>query len=98
MFQIYESMDFSRTYAHLQTDEQLFIQKMRRQLAQNAYNGKPLGFKWIREKRFREKRLYYLIHNDKVLFIAFGGKKLQEVTIRHIMEERETYFKLLENL
>lgn len=59
------------------------IEKIEEQLRINPYVGKPLGVKWKREKKIGEKRIYYIIHEDKksVSLSDISGKKDQQKTI-----------------
>jgi len=59
-----------------------------------------IRYRFFREKRIREKRLYFLVYEDlkAVLVVAFGGKKAQEETIDEIIKllpEFEIYLKNL---
>ena len=58
------------------------------QLKENPYVGDSIRHRFFREKRIREKRIYYLIYDDlsAVLIVAFGGKKAQQETIDRIIE------------
>ncbi len=50
-----------------------------------------IRYKFFREKRIKEKRIYYLVYDDLmlVLIVAISDKKTQEETINKIVE----YFK-----
>ncbi len=67
------------------------VQKIFLQLKENPYVGDQIRYKFFREKRIREKRIYYLIYDDLmiVLIVAVGGKKAQQETIDEIIK----YFK-----
>lgn len=60
--------------------------KIPTQLKENPYVGKQLTYPFLREKKVRDKRLYYLVYEDLklVLLVAASGKKNQQVTINHI--------------
>ena len=57
--------------------EREVIQKIPKQLAENPLAGKPLSYRFLREKCIKEKRVYYLIYEDLnlVLIVATSGKK-----------------------
>ena len=59
------------------------------QLKENPYVGDSIKYKFFREKRIKEKRIYYLIYDDlsAVLIVAFGGKKAQQSTINKIIRD-----------
>jgi hypothetical protein len=62
--------------------------KLPKKLAINPFIGNPLGYPFLREKRIKEKRIYYLVYEDLklVLLVATSGKKDQQITISHIKE------------
>jgi len=63
------------------------------QLKENPYVGDQLQYKHLREKRIKEKRVYYLVYDDllAVLVVAISGKKNQQATINHIIENFDKY-------
>ena len=79
------------------------IKRIVLQLTENPFVGDQLQIKSLREKRLREKRLYYLVVEDlkAVLIIAISDKKAQQKTINSILlkinEYREYLIELLKN-
>ncbi|MEK6881775.1 MAG: hypothetical protein AABY22_19310, partial [Nanoarchaeota archaeon] len=62
--------------------------------------GKPLGYKLFREKKYLNKRLYFLIDEEsqKILFVSFAPKKEQQEIINFVksnMKELLAYLKSL---
>ena len=55
--------------------------------------GKPLRYKFLREKRIAEKRVYFLIYTDLkiVLFVAASDKKAQQETIDFIITHLDEF-------
>ena len=53
------------------------------QLKSNPFRGKPLGYKFFREKKVRNYRFYYLIFKEKVLvlIVSLSSKKNQQFVI-----------------
>jgi len=51
------------------------------------------GRLFLREKRIREKRIYYLVYEDLklVLLVATSGKKDQQATIGHIKDNLDQF-------
>ena len=47
----------------------------------------------LREKRLREKRVYFLVYDDlqAVLIVALSGKKDQQATINHLIKYFDEY-------
>ena len=66
----------------------------------NPYVGDQLRYKCLREKRLKEKRIYYLVYDDlmAVLVVAVGGKKTQQETIDYIINCFDQYKIYLEQL
>jgi len=95
---VLETETFSRLFETLEIEEKEWIKKVIQQLEENATVGKPLRFKWFREKKLGGKRLYYLVYkkSNSVLLVAFGAKKEQQKMISHILQNKEKYKKLVE--
>ncbi len=96
---VYHTEIFRKLYSTLDHSEQLWIEKIQRNL-EVFPTGKLLYFPWFREKRYRNKRLYFLIEytHKKILFVAFASKKDQQKTIDYIkghMEELLSYLRSL---
>ena len=88
----------------LSKEKQKRVQKIFLQLKENPYVGDQLRYKFLREKRLREKRIYYLVYDEllAVLVVAISGKKTQQETINHIIKYLNQYRiflqeKLMEN-
>ena len=52
----------------------------------------------MREKRIKEKRVYYLVYEELklVLLVATSGKKDQQATIDHISDNLKEYKRVAE--
>ena len=99
-YQIYETETFSKLYEAMEKVEQEWVNKIRQQLTETPQTGKPLRFDWFREKKFGDKRMYYLIYKDvsKILLVSFGSKKDQQKIIDHVIENKERYRKIIESV
>lgn len=77
----------------LPKEYQAAAEKIAKKLAENPVLGDPLGYPFLRERRIREKRVYYLVYDDLklVLVVAVGGKKDQQATIDHIKMQLDEY-------
>ena len=75
-------------------------EKIPEKLAANPFIGNPLSYPFLREKRIREKRVYFLVYDDlqAVLIVAIGGKKDQQASINHIVNYFDEYRLYLERL
>ena len=84
----------------LSQSDQKALKNMFSQLKENPYVGDHIRYKFFREKRLREKRMYYLIydHLSAVLLVAFGGKKSQQDTIDEIVKLLPEYKKYIEKI
>ncbi len=99
-YNIYETETFSRLYKVMEKEEKEWVDKIKLQLKDNPDVGKPLIFEWFREKKFGNKRMYYLIYKNinKILIVSFGSKKEQKKIIEHILENKDRYRKLIESV
>lgn len=89
---------FKEQFEDLNEDQKQWIRKIAEQLKFNSEVGKPLGYKWIREKKHNGFRLYYLVYKqeNKIALIAFGPKKDQKKIIANIFTHLEEYNKIVE--
>ncbi|MEK6811868.1 MAG: hypothetical protein AABX96_05135 [Nanoarchaeota archaeon] len=97
---VYTTETFDKEVLKLSKDEQERIDGLYKQLKKNPYVGDQLRYKHFREKRLREKRIYYLVydHLHSVLLVTIGGKKDQQATIDHIIDYFDEYQIYLEKL
>ena len=88
-YSVYTTESFDKEVAKLPPLDQEIIRKISFQLKDNPYVGDALRYRFFREKRIREKRLYFLVYDDlsAVLLVAFGGKKTQQETIDYILRD-----------
>ena len=100
VYEVYETTTFSEIYETLEKDEQEWINKIKLQLKENPRVGKPLRLDWFREKKLKNKRLYYLIYKNlnKVLIVAFGSKKEQQKIINSVLMNLERYKRIIESV
>ena len=98
--EVFETQTFSKLYDSLDKDEREWIKKIIKQLKENYAVGKPLRFDWFREKKYKDKRLYYLVYKNlnRVLLVAFGKKKDQQKIIEHVLANRDKYKKIVEGI
>jgi len=99
-YAIYTTHAFDRELENLTKGDERRIQKIFLQLKENPYVGDQLQYKNLREKRLKEKRIYYLVYKDlqAVLIVAISGKKNQQATINHIINNFSEYQIYLKNL
>lgn len=87
-YAVYTTENFEKEIKGLPEAGREIIKKIFLQLKENPYIGNAIRYRFFREKRIREKRIYYLIYDDllAVLVVAFGGKKEQQETINRIIK------------
>jgi len=85
-FKIYTTEEFDKLFNKLDADIQGQIRKEINQLELNPYVGKPLGYRFFREKKVKNYRIYYLIYNEYlvVFIITLSRKKDQQNAINSI--------------
>ena len=100
VYAVYTLNVFDNEMTKLPESDREIIKKIFLQLKENPYVGDQIRYKFFREKRIREKRIYYLVYNDLkiVLMVAIGGKKAQEETIDKIVGYFNEYRKYAEKL
>ena len=74
--------------------------KIPSKLKENPFTGSQLRYPFLREKRVKEKRVYYLIYEDLklVLLVATSGKKDQQTTIDHIKNNLDEFRNVAEDI
>jgi len=84
-YDVYATESFKKLYSTLDRSEQIWIEKMKKQL-EDYPTGKPLHYDWFREKKYLNKRLYYLIEEEqkKILFLTYAPKKEQKEIIKFV--------------
>ncbi len=99
-YAVYTTEVFDKEVEKLPKDDQEIIQKMFLKIRDNPYSSDQLRYRNLREKRIREKRVYFLVYDDlqAVLVVAISGKKDQQATINHIIDYFDEYRIYLERL
>ena len=94
MFKVFRTSTFEKELSRLSKAEQILIRKFEEKLVDTPFIGKPLGYKFLREKKFNGKRAYFLIYETYVivLMIAISDKKTQQETINEIKSQLELYY------
>lgn len=99
-YAVYTLGIFDKQLEKLSGSDREIIQKIFLQLTENPYVGDQIRYRFFREKRIKEKRIYYLIYEDlsAVLVVTFGGKKAQQDTIAEIVKFFPEYRTYIESL
>lgn len=88
VYAIYGTETFEKEIEKLGKSHRDSIKKIFLQLKENPYVGDSIRYKFFREKRIKEKRIYYIVYDEfsSVLVVAVGGKKAQQDTIDEIIK------------
>ena len=98
-YTIYTTDEFDKNFDQLDESEKIRVRKILNQLKEQGGDvGKPLHFPYFREKKFEDKRLYFLVYKDYmiVLALAISDKKTQQETINKIVSELKNYKEIIE--
>lgn len=100
VYAVYITDNFEKEIEKLPESDKEIIKKIFLQLKDNPYVGNQIRYHFFREKRIREKRIYYLVYEDlsAVLIVAFGGKKAQQETINEIIRDFPEFRKYIKSL
>ena len=102
MYKVFRTDDFEKLmYKILTKEQQKRVGKIEVEISEEGFTGKPLGYKFLREKRVGgDKRIYFLVYEDlnAVLMVALSDKKTQQETIDKIKEYLPEFRRLMEEL
>lgn len=79
--------------------QESFKKQIKKLLEENPYCGKPLGYKFFREKKIKKWRIYYLIYETYLVlyFINLSDKKLQQAVIDRTKSELDLLKEYIES-
>lgn len=100
MFRVFRSEWYDKKFNKLDKPEQERILIFEQELKTDPYSGKPLGYKFFREKKFDGKRLLFLVYDEhKTLFLVIiTDKKAQQHEIDLIKANLDVYKETLQKL
>lgn len=92
-YAVYTTNKFNKEFSKLDKSHQDIIYKIFYQLKENPCVGDSLRYRFLREKRIKGKRIYYLVYDDllAVLVVAISDKKTQQETINYIVKYLNYY-------
>jgi len=98
-YEIYETETFTKIFDSITEKERDWIRKMKGQLKLNPKAGKALHFDWFREKKFENKRLYFIVSMKKprVLLVSYASKKEQQNIIDYVVLHKDEFIGFLNN-
>jgi hypothetical protein len=99
-FRLFATRQFEESCEKVNSFEKARVEKAKKQIKINPFLGKPLGYKFFREKKIGGKRLYFLIYvkKAKILLIEYSGKKTQQVSIDKIRDSFDSFKKYIDEL
>ena len=99
MYKTYATDTFKKIYNSLNQGEKDWINKTKAKLKESP-SGKTLKYRWFKEKKYLNKRLYFLIDEKsrKILFISFAPKKEQQQIIDYVKANMKELLHYLKNL
>jgi mRNA-degrading endonuclease RelE of RelBE toxin-antitoxin system len=85
-YKIFLTEEFKKDFNKCDKSIRDRIEEEVEKLKENPYTGKPLGYKFFREKKIDNYRFYYLIYKSYVVvyIIAISTKKDQQQVIDKI--------------
>lgn len=98
MFRVFTTKEFDKKFENLDESEKKNVRKILNKLEkQGGSVGKPLKVSYFREKKFKGKRLYFLVYKEFaiILAIAISDKKAQQETINKILSRIDYYKKII---
>ena len=100
MFRAFRADWYEKKLSKLTPKEQKRVSGIEQELKKSPYDGKPLGYKFFREKKFDGKRLIFLVYeNHQVIFIIkIKDKKDKQKVIDLIKANLDVYMEELERI
>lgn len=100
MFKVVYSEWLDKQIKKLTRLEQQRIKRFERQIKTQPFSGRPLGYNFIREKKFNGKRLLFLVYAQysAVLFAYITDKKFQQDMIDELKDNLYVYEQKLKEL
>ncbi len=97
-YRVFRSENCENKLNRIDKSEQDRITKFEQALKQEPFSGKPLGYKFFREKKFNGKRLLFLVYEEHkcIFLITIADKKAQQHEIDLIKINLDIYREELE--
>ena len=100
MYRVFRSEWYDNKLKNMDNSETKRIEKFEQALKKAPFTGKPLGFKFFREKKFGGKRLLFLVYEEHsiVFLITITDKKAQQRDIDFIVSNLKVYKDEINNI
>ena len=93
LYRVFRSGHYESKLNRLDKSERDAVVKFEQHLKKEPYSGKPLGYKFFREKRFDGKRVIFLVYEEHqcVFLVTITDKKAQQHAIDLIKANLDVY-------
>ena len=93
MFRVFRSDWYDNKLKKLDKAEIERVEKFEQHIKQEPFSGKPLGYRFFREKKFNGKRLLFLVYEEHsvVFLVTITDKKAQQRDIDFIVSHLSVY-------
>jgi len=100
MFRVFRSDWYDKKLKKLDKSDQNVIENFEKQLKIEPYAGRPLGYKFLREKKFGGKRLIFLVYEEHrtAFLVTITNKKAQQHEIDMIKASLDVYKEIVNEL
>ena len=100
MFRVFRSQHYKEKLYNLDKSEQDRVMKFEQNLKEQPFSGKPLGYKFFREKKFNGKRVLFLVYEEhkSVFLVTITDKKAQQHEIDLIKTNLDVYKRELKEI
>ena len=100
MFRVFRSEWYDKKFNKLDASEQRIVSRFEQELKAQPFSGKPLGYKFFREKKFDGKRILFLVYEEhqSIFLITITDKKAQQHEIDLIKTNLDVYKNILEKM
>jgi len=100
MYRVFRSDWYDSKLKKLDKSEVIRIEKFEQNLKKEPFTGKPLGYRFFREKKFDGKRLLFLVYEEHstVFLVTITDKKAQQGDIDFIVSHLRVYKNEIEKL
>ena len=99
-FRVFRSKHYKNKLFNLDKSEQDRVIKFEQSLKEYPFSGKPLGYKFFREKKFGNKRVLFLVYEEHecLFLVTITDKKAQQQEINLIKANLDIYKNELKEL
>ena len=100
LYRLFRSEHYEKKLLKIDNAEQQRIFKFEQSLKEQPYSGKPLGYKFFREKKFNGKRILFLVYEEhrSIFLITITTKKTQQHEIDLVKANLDIYQEELETI